>query len=217
MVKDFVAIIDYGSGNIRSAEKACEHVIKAHGLPLGAEIVSTPERLAQASHIILPGQGAFGDCMAGLEASGMLETLEARVIQDRIPFLGICVGMQLLADIGLEHGEHKGLGWVGGRVVPLAPHDENLKIPHMGWNGISYDPAHKHALIHDIQQDEHYYFVHSFMFECDKDAHILARCDYGGDFAAIVGRDNIVGVQFHPEKSQKSGLDLLRNFMQWQP
>jgi len=220
MAKDYIAIIDYGSGNLRSAAKAFEHVVNSAGLPFDVKLVSAAHELDAASHIVLPGQGAFGDCMAGLKAvDGMINALEENIRARKKPFLGICVGMQLLADRGLEHGEHAGLGWISGDVVPLKfseqPTDKSLKIPHMGWNTL--DKIHDHFVLRGIECEgdsaDHYYFVHSFMFECKEGKHILATSEYGGAVTAIVGEENIIGVQFHPEKSQKAGLHLLRNFV----
>jgi glutamine amidotransferase len=214
-----VAIIDYGSGNLRSAAKAFEKVISDEGLDLDVKVTSDPEYLIRAERIVLPGQGAFGSCMDGLRfLSGMLEVLEEAVIKEGKPFLGICVGMQLLAERGLEHGEHKGLEWLGGEVVPLNPADKNLKIPHMGWNKLVF-PLQKpdHPLIKNVREEDHFYFVHSFMFESKNNNDIIAFTDYGGHVTAVVGRDNIAGVQFHPEKSQKAGLRMIRDFLYWNP
>ena len=220
MSKDYVAIIDYGSGNLRSAAKAFEHVIAENGLDMGVRITNIASDLDSASHIVLPGQGAFADCMGGLRAvDGMIAALEANILGQKKPFLGICVGMQLLADKGLEHGAHDGLGWISGEVVPMQPADSTLKIPHMGWNTI--DVVNDHPVLDGINSDdnsadnsqEHYYFVHSFMFKCKKGQNVLAKAHYGGDVTAMVARANIIGTQFHPEKSQKSGMRLLYNFL----
>jgi len=215
MSKDYVAIIDYGSGNLRSAAKAFEHVIAERGLDVDVRITSAPDDLDGASHIVLPGQGAFADCMRGLRASGMLPALEANVLERKAPFLGICVGMQLLADKGFEHGEHEGLGWISGDVVPMSPDDKALKIPHMGWNIIDITAlnAEPHPVLKGVNSEDHYYFVHSFMFQCKEERNVLAKTSYGGDVTAIIADANIIGVQFHPEKSQKSGMKLLHNFL----
>ena len=207
-------IIDYGSGNLRSVAKAFEHV-------LGAEVLvsSDPADLVAASHIVLPGVGAFGDCAAGLRAlDGMVEELEDQVLGAKTPFLGICVGMQLLADVGYEHGEHAGLGWLGGEVVAIEPRD-GLPVPHMGWNSLDLQPAQKlisvqpkvEKMVANLAEDV--YYVHSYKFECDE-KYVVATSEYCGAIKAFVAKDNVFGVQFHPEKSQKSGLQLIRNFLQ---
>lgn len=220
MAKDFVAIIDYGSGNLRSAAKSFERVSIDEKLDLEVVVTSNPEDLRKAARIVLPGQGAFADCMSGLRAiPGMIETLEEQVLKQAKPFLGICVGMQLLAEQGLEHGVHEGLGWIPGRVVPIDPKDPALKIPHMGWNELVF-PApgmqdNRHFVLRSANTQDHYYFVHSFMFQCEYDHHILGMTEYGELIPAVVGRDNVVGVQFHPEKSQNAGLKLISDFLQW--
>lgn len=213
-------IIDYGSGNLRSAAKSFEKVIRDSNLSVEVKISNKADDVRRASHIVLPGQGAFGDCMSGLQAvDGMVEALEEAVLQQGTPFFGICVGMQLLATRGLEYGEHKGLGWIEGEVVPMRPSDPTLKIPHMGWNTIyaadNLDAAH--PLQRSISSSDHYYFVHSFMFKCKESKDVLAWADYGSPFPAIIGRDNIIGIQFHPEKSQIAGLELLSDFVRWKP
>jgi imidazole glycerol-phosphate synthase subunit HisH len=212
-------IIDYGSGNLRSAAKAFAHVQSQAGLKGEVLISADPAHVLAADRIVLPGQGAFGDCMGNLQARpGMIAALEEAVLGRGTPFLGICVGMQLLASYGLEHGRRAGLGWIAGEVVPLRPAGPGFKIPHMGWNIVHPALANHGALPRAAHAPgEHYYFVHSFMFECKDPAHVLARCDYGGKFAAIIGRNNILGVQFHPEKSQQAGLKLIENFLRWQP
>ncbi len=214
---NFVAVIDYGSGNLRSVARALEHTIATLGLSLAVRITSDPQDIAQAVRIVLPGQGAFGDCMAGLSAIlGMREILEERVVHKGVPFLGICVGMQLMATRGLEHGDHAGLGWIEGQVVPLNPHTQEMKIPHMGWNEVY--PTNAHAVGRSLRAEgEHFYFVHSFVMECAHPAHILGRTNYGIPFASMVGRDNMLGVQFHPEKSHRAGLTLLSHFMYRRP
>jgi glutamine amidotransferase len=205
-----VALIDYGSGNLRSAEKALARA--------GADVTVTSDRaaVAGADRIVLPGVGAFADCMAGLSAiPGMIEALEEAVLKRGAPFLGICVGMQLLASVGREFGEHKGLGWIEGEVVRLAPSDPALKIPHMGWNELTI--ARPHPVFAGIEPGANVYFVHSYAMRPAHPADTLASADYGGAFAAVVGRDNILGTQFHPEKSQAVGLALLGNFLAWRP
>ncbi len=212
-----VAIIDYGSGNLRSAAKAFERVIADHHLPFTVQITSDPAVIASAARLVLPGQGAFGDCIAGLKANPAVhDALLEQVQHKRTPFFGICVGMQLLATQGLEHGTHDGLDLIAGQVIRMQPADPALKIPHMGWNTLSIAQQGHPALQH-IRPDDHFYFVHSFMFESKDTTHILATADYGGDVTAIVGRDHLLGVQFHPEKSQDAGLRLVQGFLQWQP
>ena len=205
-----VALIDYGSGNLRSAQKA---LARAGGAVV---VTSDPAAVAKAARIVLPGVGAFADCMAGLGAvPGMIDALEDAVLARGVPFLGICVGMQLLARVGREFGDHPGLGWVDGEVVRLTPRDPALKIPHMGWNELAI--AQPHPVFAGIAPDANVYFVHSYAMHPTAPAHVLATSDYGGPFAAAVGRDNILGVQFHPEKSQAVGLALLGNFLEWRP
>ncbi|NCC21874.1 MAG: imidazole glycerol phosphate synthase subunit HisH [Alphaproteobacteria bacterium] len=216
---DHIAIIDYGSGNLRSAAKAFERVIGEEGLDLSVTVTDRPEDIRMAARIVLPGQGAFGSCMRGLSAiDGMREALGEAVCVKGQPFLGICVGMQLLATRGLEHGEHAGLGWIPGEVVPINPPDPSLKIPHMGWNTLTIpEHAQGHPLTASVGPDDHFYFVHSFMFESKEKQDILACTHYGHPVSAIAGRDNIAGVQFHPEKSQKAGLRMIRDFLYWDP
>lgn len=205
-----VVIIDYGSGNLRSVAKAIEHV--AAGTPRAVQVTRSPQALAQASHIVLPGVGAFADCMAGLAAiPGMVEALSHEVKERRKPFLGICVGMQMLFDKGHEHGTHKGLGWLRGEVVTLGATCPTLKIPHMGWNELNVTGSH--PLLKGIKSGAHAYFVHSYHARCDNAADIVATTSYGQTVAAVVGRENIMGTQFHPEKSQETGLSLLKNFI----
>lgn len=221
--KEILVIIDYGSGNLRSAAKAFEHVIAQHDLNFDVIISNKAEDVLRASHIVLPGQGAFGDCMQGLKnVKGMISALEQAVLVDKKPFLGICVGMQLLATRGLEYGEHQGLGWIEGEVIAMKPADKALKIPHMGWNTLDFNQGLNHPALKNQQNkvnksEAHFYFVHSFMFKCNKAINILGTVDYGGAVTAIVGRDNIIGVQFHPEKSQNAGLTLLHDFLLWNP
>lgn len=212
-----IAIIDYGSGNLRSAAKACERVVADYNLPFTVKITSDPQDIGSAARLVLPGQGAFGDCMAGLSANAALhDALVENVQQKKTPFFGICVGMQLLADRGLEHGTHQGLGWIGGDVIKMTPSDPALKIPHMGWNTLNVLQQDHPALQHLLPED-HFYFVHSFMVESKDKRDILATTEYGGTVTAIIGRAHILGVQFHPEKSQDAGLRLIRGFLQWKP
>jgi imidazole glycerol-phosphate synthase subunit HisH len=212
-----VAIIDYGSGNLRSAAKAFGRASESAGT--GAEIIVTnrPEDLDRASHIVLPGVGAFGDCMAGLTAlDGMRDSLERNVIDDGKPFLGICVGMQLMAERGVEHGIHTGFGWIQGEITPIQPSDDTLKIPHMGWNDLDIIRP-EHPVFRGISSGTHTYFVHGYALSGGSPDQLLARVDYAGDIVAVVGRDNLVGTQFHPEKSQKTGLKFIENFLGWKP
>ena len=212
-----VAIIDYGSGNLRSAAKAFERAIAEAGLGLRVVVTDDPKSLDGASHVVLPGVGAFADCRRGLNAvEGMTEALQRVVIERGRPFLGICVGMQLMATAGLEHGRHDGLGWIPGDVTPIKPDDPSLKIPHMGWNDLILE-APDHPVFAGISSGCHAYFVHSFGFSCADPAHRLACIDYGGAVTAMVGRDNLIGTQFHPEKSQANGLRLITNFLEWRP
>lgn len=214
-----VAIIDYGAGNLRSAANAFERI--AASLTNGPDIIVTadPEVVRRADRIMLPGVGAFADCKAGLDAvDGMVAVLEERVIRGTTPFLGVCVGMQLLASEGREKVITQGLGWIPGAVEKIKPSDPNLKIPHMGWNTISVTKPH--ALLDGIPDGPnglHAYFVHSYHFLTEDPGHLLATTDYGGVVTACVGRDNIFGTQFHPEKSQALGLKLIENFMGWMP
>lgn len=213
-----VAIIDYGSGNLHSAHKAFERSSREAGLDQSIVVTSDPDFVRRADRIVLPGVGAFADCRHGLDAlPGMVEALEERVIKAGTPFLGICVGMQLMATRGLEHVTHAGLNWIKGDVVAIQPGNPNLKIPHMGWNTIS--ARGPHPLLEGIRTGEdglHAYFVHSYHLRADNEE-ILAVSDYGGDVTAMVGRDNLAGTQFHPEKSQMLGLQLIANFLRWRP
>ena len=207
-----VAIIDYGSGNLRSAAKAFERVSDDI-----VEVTDDPARLASASHIVLPGVGAFADCKQGLASiDGMIEALTQQVVAVGKPFLGICVGMQLMATAGREHGHTDGLGWIDGEVIALEPDDSSLKIPHMGWNQLEFNNG-AHPVLGDIAPGSNAYFVHSYGFESKDPAHLLASVDYGGPVTAIVGRDNMIGTQFHPEKSQRIGLQFIDGFLRWRP
>ena len=214
-----VVIIDYGSGNLHSAAKAFERASTESETNRSIKVSADPQEVRRATHIVLPGVGAFGDCKAGLAAiDGMIETLEETVHREARPFLGICVGMQLMAERGLEHGLRQGFGWVGGEVRAIEPDDRELKIPHMGWNTL--EPDARHPLLEGIEvgdQGQHAYFVHSYHLAADDEADVVAHADYGGPVTAMVGRDNMVGTQFHPEKSQKLGLKLIANFLKWTP
>lgn len=212
-----VAIIDYGSGNLRSAAKAFERGIAEDGLSLDVIVTADPDVVRKASHIVLPGVGAFGDCRDGLNAlDGMVEALNEAAVTNAKPFFGICVGMQLMAVVGREHGDHQGLGWIKGTVQALTPDDPALKIPHMGWNELLPGPA-THPLLEGLGEEPHVYFVHSYHMVCDNSGDVLASTDYGGAVSAVIGRDNLVGTQFHPEKSQHVGLKLISNFLKWKP
>lgn len=212
------AIIDYGSGNLHSAAKAFERAARDSGSPARIAVTSDPQEVRRAERIVLPGVGAFRDCHDGLKAvPGMWQTLEEEVRRGK-PFLGICVGMQLMAERGLEHVETKGFGWILGDVKVIEPGDSTLKIPHMGWNTL--DPASPHALFEDIPLGAgglHAYFVHSYHLAWRDPAALVATADYGGPVTAFVARDNIAGSQFHPEKSQALGLALIANFLKWRP
>ncbi|RFB05183.1 imidazole glycerol phosphate synthase subunit HisH [Parvularcula marina] len=205
-----VALIDYGSGNLHSAEKALSSVAEEGASAARICVTSSPKEILKADRIVLPGVGAFGACMAALSArDGVIDALREAVLDKGAPFLGICVGMQLLASRGFEHGEHQGLGWIAGSVRALKA--EGLKIPHMGWNDVQ---AKEHAL---FPPDGDAYFVHSFCFDAEDPADIAATATYGETFPAAIIRKNIAGVQFHPEKSQTYGLSLLGNFLNWEP
>jgi glutamine amidotransferase len=214
-----VTIIDYGSGNLHSAVKAFERAAREGGS--GAEIILTdkPEIVASADRIVLPGVGAFADCYRGLHAvSGMRDALESAVRQKGRPFLGICVGMQMMASRGLEHGVHQGLDWIGGEVGAIKPSDPDLKIPHMGWNTL--EVRRPHPLLAGIATGTdglHAYFVHSYHMATSDADDVVAVTDYGGPVTAVVARANMVGTQFHPEKSQRLGLALIANFLSWRP
>ena len=211
-----VALIDYGSGNLRSAEKALARAAAEGGT--GHEIVVTdkPEIAAKAERIVLPGVGAFADCMNGLKAvPGMVAALDEAVRKQATPFLGICVGMQLLASVGREFGDHPGLGWIDGEVVIIEPSRPEIKVPHMGWNDLRI--VRPHPLLDGIENGANTYFVHSYKFVAKNQSDILATTEYDGTINAVLGRGNIVGTQFHPEKSQAVGLRLLQNFLKWKP
>jgi glutamine amidotransferase len=209
-------IVDYNSGNIHSAEKSFQRM--AGEVDAGAVIVSSdPEVVRKADRIVLPGVGAFADCRQGLASyDGLFEAIEERVLQGGVPFLGICVGMQMMATIGREHGhDTKGFDWIGGEVVEMQPNDPDLKVPHMGWNDLEIQVDH--PLFDGISTGDHAYFVHSYHLTPNDPSHLLATVDYGGPVTAAVGRDNMLGTQFHPEKSQKTGLRLIANFLHWKP
>jgi imidazole glycerol-phosphate synthase subunit HisH len=214
-----VAIIDYGSGNLHSAAKAFERAAREHGLAEPIVVTSDPDDVRRADRVVLPGVGAFADCRRGLDAvPGMVAALEESVCARGRPFLGICVGMQLMAERGREYVVTPGLGWIAGEVDRIAPSDPGLKVPHMGWNTLNAYRAH--PLLDGIAvgpQGLHAYFVHSFHLRPAERADLIAEADYGGAVTAVVGRDTMVGTQFHPEKSQRLGLRLIANFLQWTP
>ena len=211
-----VAIVDYGSGNLRSAAKAFERAAREAGADDRVLVTSSPREVADADRIVLPGVGAFADCRAGLYGvPDMVDALRREVIERGKPFLGICVGMQLMASRGVEYGVHAGLDWIAGDVVRIEPGEGHLKIPHMGWNELlDLEP---HPLLQGLQARDHAYFVHSFQLRTEKPETLLAITDYGGPITAVIGRDNMVGTQFHPEKSQATGLRLIANFLRWKP
>ncbi len=214
-----VAIVDYGSGNLHSAAKAFERAARDCGYGKPIVVTQDPDVVARAERVVLPGVGAFADCRRGLDAvSGMVEALNTRVRQQGRPFLGICVGMQLMAERGREYEVTAGLGWIPGEVDRITPSDPGLKIPHMGWNTLNEIRPHK--LLEGIPvgpQGLHAYFVHSFHLRTAQRSGLVAQADYGGPVTAIVGHDTVVGTQFHPEKSQRLGLKLIANFLQWKP
>lgn len=208
-------LIDYDSGNLHSAEKAFQRMAREGGH--GAVIVTNrPKDVAGASRIVLPGDGAFPACRRGLAAiDGLEEAIVEAVTKRAIPFLGICVGMQMLANAGHEYETVAGFGWVSGDVRKITPQDTTLKVPHMGWNDLVIDQPH--PVLDGVTTGAHAYFVHSYHMEMRNPAHRLAHCDYGGDVTAIVGHANVIGTQFHPEKSQEAGLRLIANFLNWTP
>jgi glutamine amidotransferase len=206
-----VAIIDYGSGNLRSAAKAFEVAAAKTGHKV--IVTNDPAALADASHIVLPGVGAFADCMHGLEAvSGMRRAMDKQVMEHKKPFLGICVGMQMLFDTGHEYGTHKGLGWIAGEVRLMEPPSNDFKVPHMGWNELTVNLP-QHPLLAEIHTGDHAYFVHSYHGICKDAADVLATTEYHMALTAVVAKGNITGTQFHPEKSQQTGLRLIENFL----
>ena len=214
-----VVIINYGSGNLHSAAKAFERAARESDANAQITLTADPDIVSAADHIVLPGVGAFADCKRGLEAvPGMRDALEDTVRIKGRPFLGICVGMQLMASRGLEFATTDGLDWIAGEVRAIAPNDPGLKIPHMGWNTLKVETPH--ALLQDIPTGPdglHAYFVHSFHFVPEDSAHVVAETEYGGPVTAFIAKDNMAGTQFHPEKSQTLGLKLIANFLKWRP
>lgn len=211
-----VALIDYGSGNLRSAEKALREAARRSGADLDVVTASDPETVARADRVVLPGVGAFAACMNALQArDGLVEAMDEAVRQRGAPFLGVCVGMQLMASRGHEFGEHAGLGWIPGEVRRLEPAERDAKVPHMGWNTL--ERLRPHPLLEGVEPETHMYFVHSFAFEPADPQAVVASSDHAGRFAAVVAQGNLAGVQFHPEKSQASGLALIGRFLEWRP
>lgn len=214
-----VAIIDYGSGNLHSAAKAFERAARDSGLSMAVDVTADPDVLRKAERLVLPGVGAFKDCRNGLMAvPGLYQALQHEVVARGKPFLGICVGMQLMASRGLEHDVTDGFGWIAGDVKPITPREPSFKIPHMGWNTL--DLRKPHALLDGIPLGDkglHAYFVHSFHLDARDASDVIATTEHGQTVTAMVGRDNLVGTQFHPEKSQALGLTLLANFLRWRP
>ncbi|SFS14618.1 imidazole glycerol phosphate synthase subunit HisH [Yoonia litorea] len=209
------ALVDYDSGNLHSAQKAFERM--AADVGAGSIIVtSDPEVVAKADRIVLPGDGAFPHCRSELFArSGLADAIEDAVIKRAVPFMGICVGMQMMATTGHEYQETPGFGWVAGDIRKITPSDESLKVPHMGWNDLIIDAPH--PVLDGITTGDHAYFVHSYAMQVSNPDERLAHVDYGGDVTAIIGRDNMIGMQFHPEKSQDAGLKMIGNFLLWAP
>lgn len=211
-----VVLIDYGSGNLRSAEKALQEAARRAGCDEVILTTGDPEAVAAADRLVLPGVGAFAACMRAVEAiPGLVEAMTENAKVKARPFLGVCVGMQLLATRGLEFGETPGLAWIDGDVRLIQPSNHALKVPHMGWNVLA--GRTDHPLLAGLEAETHMYFTHSFAFHAREPADVIARFDHGGSFAAAIAHDNIAGVQFHPEKSQAAGLKLLANFLEWRP
>jgi glutamine amidotransferase len=211
-----IAVVDYGAGNIRSAVRAFEHVAGQVGIAAKVEVVTTPEAILAADRIVLPGDGAFADCIGALRSRTAMEAaLEEAVRKRGRPFFGICVGMQLLATRGLEYGEHAGLGWIAGDVERITPSDPRLKVPHMGWNELRLNRPH--PVTAGLPAGAHAYFIHSYHLVPKAHDAVLAEADHGGPIVAVVAQDNVFGTQFHPEKSQATGLKMIANFLQWAP
>ena len=209
-----VVIIDYGSGNLRSAAKAFNYVAEPRGPRI--HVTDNANEVKRADYIVLPGVGSFIDCKKGVESlSGMRDSLETAVIQRGVPFLGICVGMQLMARVGYENGRYEGFGWIDSEVVALKP-ENKLRIPHMGWNDLCVH-SDDHPVMSRVLSGTHFYFVHSFHMRCKTQTEVLASVNYGKALCAVVGRANMIGTQFHPEKSQKAGLQFISNFLKWKP
>lgn len=205
-------LVDYDSGNLHSAAKAFQRMADGVGQVL---VSSHPEDVMRADRVVLPGDGAFPACRAALGDGGLFQAITEAVLVKGRPFLGICVGMQMMATLGREYTDTPGFDWISGEVVRIVPTDPALKVPHMGWNDLVINQPH--ALLAGITTGDHAYFVHSYHMRVSNPAHLLAHVDYAGDITAIIGRDNMVGMQFHPEKSQSTGLRLIANFLQWTP
>lgn len=214
-----IAIIDYGSGNLHSAAKAFERATRGSQEPARVVVTRDPDVVFRADRIVLPGVGAFADCRRGLDAlDGMVEAMTEAVRDKARPFFGICVGMQLMATQGKEYVTTPGLDWIKGDVEKIAPRDERLKIPHMGWNTL--EPVREHAVLQRLplgDDGRHAYFVHSYQLNAANEADVVARAEYGGPITAVVAKDTMIGTQFHPEKSQRFGLALIANFLKWKP
>lgn len=211
-----VVVIDYGSGNLRSCAKAFERAADEHNIKADVVVSPNPEDILSADRIVLPGVGAFADCRSGLDAvDGLVAAMNEAVIKNAKPFFGICVGMQLMADVGREFGDTNGLGWVGGEVVAMKPGNANLKIPHMGWNDLKI--KNPHPLLAGLPVGGHAYFVHSYQFNANDEKNVIGEIDYGDPVTAVIAKDNMVGTQFHPEKSQGFGLGIIANFLSWKP
>ena len=209
-----VAVVDYGSGNLASASRALAEAARREGIAAEVEVTGAPERVAAADRVVLPGQGAFADCASGLgKVPGLREAIEAHAATGR-PFLGICVGMQLMAERGLEHRTTPGFGWIAGEVAPMAA--PGLRLPQMGWNELSF-PAGRHALLTGLSPGDHVYFVHGYALSGAREEEVVATTEYGGTVPAMVARGNRAGTQFHVEKSQEVGLRILGNFLRWSP
>jgi imidazole glycerol-phosphate synthase subunit HisH len=209
-----VAVVDYGSGNLASASRALAEAARREGLAADVEVTGDPDRVAAADRVVLPGQGAFAECASGLSAvPGLREAIAAHGESGR-PFLGICVGMQLMAERGLEHRVTPGFGWIAGEVAPMPA--EGLRLPQMGWNGLGFEPG-RHRLLQGLTPGDHVYFVHSYALTGAREAEVLATTEYGGPVPAMVAHGNRAGTQFHVEKSQEVGLRILGNFLRWAP
>ena len=212
----YVGIIDYGSGNIRSVFKSFEKAASLVSSKVKIKVINNCEELKELEKIVLPGVGAFADCMKGLKNKpGLLGAIKQKVLEDKKPFLGICVGMQLLANSSSEYGHTEGLSWIDGEVNSIKITQKNIKIPHMGWNSILFEADH--PVLKNIKKDEDFYFVHSYKFNVKNNDFVLAKTNYGSDITAIVLKDNILGTQFHPEKSQVAGIQFIKNFIEWSP
>jgi imidazole glycerol-phosphate synthase subunit HisH len=211
-----IGIIDYGSGNIRSVYKSFEKASSLVDKKIQIVIIDNINDLKKVDKVVLPGVGAFSDCMQGMNnIKGLVNLLHDMILKDAKPFLGICVGMQLLANFSKEYGYTEGLSWIEGDVSSIEIVEAEMKVPHMGWNSVHFNE--KHSLFNRIKQDEDFYFVHSYKFNVKNNKLVLAKTHYGGDITAVVLKDNIIGTQFHPEKSQTAGIQFIKNFLEWTP